>query len=65
MPTASKSVIPAAAKRRAGIHKAWNWLDSRFRGNDDIGVGTPFIQLSSSFSAACWARLRRSPAILR
>jgi hypothetical protein len=49
----AKTVVPAAAKQRAGIHKPLKWLDSRFRGNDDIGVGTPCFELSTSFYAAC------------
>src|SRR6516162_5359459 len=58
-PLRVKIVIPAAPPRRrgrAGIQKPLNWLDSRFRGNDDTGVSISFCQLSTSFSAACyWA----------
>jgi hypothetical protein len=35
MPPAIKTVIPAVAKRRAGIQKPLKCLDSRFRGNDE------------------------------
>jgi hypothetical protein len=35
MPLRSKTVIPAVAKRRAGIQKPLKCLDSRFRGNDE------------------------------
>jgi hypothetical protein len=35
----AKIVIPAAAERRAGIHKPQKLLDSRVRGNDNKGVG--------------------------
>ena len=45
MPT----VIPAEAKRRAGIQKALKCLDSRFRGNDEKSVGMPFPRLVSEF----------------
>jgi hypothetical protein len=41
-PLRVEAVIPAVAKRRAGIQKRLKCLDSRFRGNDDEDLGMPF-----------------------
>jgi hypothetical protein len=46
-------VIPAVAKRRAGIHNPLKCLDSCFRGNDGWARCGRLVTLFVSFSAPC------------
>jgi hypothetical protein len=48
-PYDQKTVIPAAAKRRAGIQKPLKCLDSRFRGNDDKSSSIASFRAVSEF----------------
>src|ERR1700746_1001190 len=48
-PYDQKTVIPAAAKRRAGVQKPLKCLDSRFRGNDDKSSSIASFRAVSEF----------------
>jgi hypothetical protein len=60
-PYDQKTVIPAAAKRRAGIQKPLKCLDSRFRGNDDKSSSIASFRAVSEF----FRTLLGSPRLLR
>jgi hypothetical protein len=61
-PYDQKTVIPAAAKRRAGIQKPLKCLDSRFRGNDDKSSSIASFRAVSEFFRTLLSALSIFPA---